>query len=85
MTQLSISKFILEIRELDDPESESGKAWFIDVLDPNGELLIDGAGVASRLASALTETGQGIAYLLDEAWNMPKAEGEGASNEPIKI
>jgi hypothetical protein len=76
MTQLSISKFILEIREVDDPESESGTAWFIDVLDPSGELLIDGAGVASSLSSAITETGQGIVYLLNEQWNMPKTEGE---------
>jgi len=70
MKHLSTSEFRLEIRELDDPSSESGRAWVVDVLDLRGEVLIEGAGVASGLPFAIEEAGREIAHLLADQWEM---------------
>ena len=70
MSHLSTSEFRLEIRELDDPSSESGRVWVVDVLDLRGEVLIESAGVASGLPFAIEEAGREIAHLLAEQWEM---------------
>lgn len=70
MTHLSTSKFILEIREFDDPESESGRAWVVDVLAEDGQVISEEAGVSSGLTFAIEEAGRDIAYHLADEWNM---------------
>jgi len=77
MSELSVTQFILEIREIDDELSESGRAWIVDVLRTNGDCVIEAAGVASGLPMAIGEAGNAIALLLADEWDMPKAkEGE---------
>lgn len=70
MEHLSTSEFRLEIREYDDPTSESGRAWVVDVLNSRGEVLIEGAGVSSGITFAIAEAGQEIAHYLADEWNM---------------
>lgn len=70
MEHLSTTEYRLEIREFNDPTSESGRAWVVDVLDLRGEVLIEGAGVASGLPFAIEEAGREIAHLLADEWNM---------------
>jgi hypothetical protein len=73
MEHLSTSEFRLEIRELSDPSSESGRAWVVDVLDLRGEVLIEGAGVASGLPFAIEEAGREIAHYLADEWNVTES------------
>jgi hypothetical protein len=70
MEHLSTTEYRLEIREFNDPTSESGRAWVVDVLDLRGEVLIESAGVASGLPFAIEEAGREIAHLLADEWNM---------------
>lgn len=70
ITHISTSKFILEIREFDDPESESGRAWVVDILDSGGQVIAEGAGVSSGLTFAIEEAGREIAHHLADEWNM---------------
>jgi hypothetical protein len=74
MSELSVTQFILEIRELDDKLSESGSAWVVHVLGTNGDCVIEAAGVASGLPMAIGKAGNAIALLLADEWDMPKAE-----------
>lgn len=70
MIEISQTPLRLDIREFDDPQSESGRAWVIDVLDLSGNVIIEGAGVASGVTFAIAEAGQQIAYYLAEQWEM---------------
>lgn len=70
MSELSRSYYRIDIRELDDKESDTGRAWVIDVLDLKGEVLIEAAGVASGLPAAIAEAGHAIALNLADQWEM---------------
>lgn len=70
MREISQTPLRIDIREFDDPYSESGRAWVIDILDLNGNVIIEGAGVASGVTFAITEAGQQIAHYLAEQWEM---------------
>jgi hypothetical protein len=73
MYELSRTYLRIDIRELDDPESESGRAWIVDVLDLTGEVVIESAGVASGIPSAIAEAGHAIALYLADQWEMTNA------------
>lgn len=68
MNQLSKSTFTLEVMELEDSESKSGRAWIIDILTPSGEVIVEGAGVASTLKQAMEEAGKEITLHLASQW-----------------
>jgi len=70
MEHQSTTAIRLEIREFYDPTSKSGRAWIVDLLDLKGEVIAEGAGVASDLPSAIKEAGGEIAHLLEEQWSM---------------
>jgi hypothetical protein len=60
MIELSESIYRISIREFEDMESESEKAWIVDLLDTNGNCIIEGAGVAGTLMAAMGEAGKAI-------------------------
>lgn len=70
MIEMSQTPLRIDIREFDDPQSESGRAWVIDILDLSGNVIIEGAGVSSGITFAIAEAGQQIAHYLAEQWEM---------------
>jgi hypothetical protein len=74
MNELSESSFTLNIREHHDSESDTQRIWVIDVLDLRGNVLIEGAGVASGLPLAIEKAGYQIAHLLADEWNLAREE-----------
>jgi hypothetical protein len=74
MSELSETIYRLSIREFEDMESASERAWVIDLLDTNGGLVIESAGVASTLMLAMGEAGKAITLHLASEWLIAKAE-----------
>ena len=74
MIELSETNYRLSIREFEDMESASERAWVVDVMDTNGGLVIENAGVASNLMLAMGEAGKAITLHLASEWLMAKAE-----------
>jgi hypothetical protein len=74
MIELSETVFRLSIREYEDKESESERAWIVDLLDTNGNCIIEGAGIAGTLMAAMGEAGKAITLHLANEWLMQGAE-----------
>jgi hypothetical protein len=74
MIELSESIYRISIREYEDLESESQRAWIVDLLDTNGSCIIEGAGVAGTLMKAMEEAGKAITLHLANEWLMQGAE-----------
>jgi hypothetical protein len=74
MQELSETIYRLSIREYEDKESESQRAWLIDLLDTNGNCIIEGAGVAGTLMAAMGEAGKSINLHLADEWLMARAD-----------
>ena len=68
MNHLSTTKYTLEIREFEDELSPSLRAWIVDVLDMQGDCVVEGAGVAPTLVLALEEAGKNIALEIADDW-----------------
>jgi hypothetical protein len=68
MNELSKSYFKLEVIENYDPESVSGRAWVIDLLTNEGEVILEQAGVAPTLMKAMEEAGREITLFLASQW-----------------
>jgi hypothetical protein len=67
MIELSETIYRISIREFEDKESESERAWVVDLLDTNGNCIIEGAGVAGTLMAVMEEAGKSITlHLADE-------------------
>ena len=49
MNELSETNYRISIREYEDMESESQRAWIVDLMDTNGNCIIEGAGVAGSI------------------------------------
>ena len=73
MIELSETIFRLSIREFEDKESESQRAWIVDLLDTSGNCIIEGAGVANTLMAAMGEAGKAITLHLTDEWLMQGA------------
>jgi hypothetical protein len=73
MIELSETIFRLSIREYEDKESESQRAWIVDLLDTSGNCIIEGAGIAGTLMAAMGEAGKAIALHLANEWLMQGA------------
>jgi hypothetical protein len=76
MIELSETIYRISIREFEDLESESQRAWIIDVLDTNGNCIIEGAGVAGTLIKSMEEAGKSITLQLANEWLMTRATME---------
>lgn len=74
MQELSETTYRLSIREFEDLESESERAWIVDLLDTNGGCIIEGAGVAGTLMKAMEEAGKAITLHLADEWLMARAD-----------
>ena len=74
MIELSETIYRLTIREFEDKESASERARIVDVMDTDGSLIIESAGVASTLVLAMKEAGEVITQHLASEWLMAKAE-----------
>jgi hypothetical protein len=74
MIELSETIYRISIREFEDMESASERAWVIDVMDTNGGLIIESAGVASTLMKSMEEAGKAITLQLADEWLMARAE-----------
>ena len=74
MIELSETIYRLTIREFEDKESASERAWIVDVMDTDGSLIIESAGVASTLMLAMKEAGEVITQHLASEWLMARAE-----------
>ncbi len=74
MIELSETIFRLSIREFEDKESESQRAWIVDLLDTGGNCIIEGAGIAGTLTAAMGEAGKAITLHLANEWLMQGAE-----------
>lgn len=73
MQELSETIYRLSIREFEDTESKSQRAWIVDLLDTSGNCIIEGAGVAGTLMKAMQEAGKAITLQLADEWLMAKA------------
>jgi hypothetical protein len=74
MIELSETNYRISIREYEDKESESERAWIVDLLDTRGNCMIEGAGVAGTLMKAMEEAGKAITLHLADEWLMARAE-----------
>lgn len=73
MIELSESIYRISIREYEDMESESERAWIVDLLDTSGNCIVEGAGVAGTLMKAMEEAGKAITLHLADEWLMARA------------
>jgi hypothetical protein len=72
MNELSETNYRISIREYEDMESESERAWIVDLMDTKGNCIIEGAGVASTLMAAMGEAGKAITLHLADEWLMER-------------
>jgi hypothetical protein len=72
MQELSETNYRISIREYEDMESESERAWIVDLMDTNGNCIIEGAGVAGTLMAAMGEAGNAITLHLADEWLMER-------------
>lgn len=68
MIELSESIYRISIREYEDLESESQRAWIVDLLDTSGNCIVEGAGVAGTLMKAMEEAGKAITLHIADEW-----------------
>lgn len=73
MNELSETNYRISIREFEDRQSVNERAWIVDLLDTNGNCIIEGAGVASTLMAAMAEAGKAITLHLVDEWLMERA------------
>lgn len=73
MIELSETNYRISIREFEDLQSESERAWVVDLLDTSGNCVIEGAGVAGTLMKAMEEAGKAITLQLADEWLMARA------------
>ena len=73
MFELSETIYRISIREYEDMESESERAWIVDLLDTSGNCIVEGAGVAGTLMKAMEEAGKAITLHLADEWLMARA------------
>lgn len=74
MIELSETIYRISIREFEDLQSESERAWIVDILDTTGNCIIEGAGVADTLTKAMEEAGKAITLHLADEWLMARAD-----------
>lgn len=74
MIELSETIYRISIREFEDLQSESERAWIVDLLDTSGNCVIEGAGVADTITKAMKEAGESITLHLSDEWSMARAE-----------
>ena len=74
MIELSETIYRISIREFEDLESDSQRAWIVDLLDTSGNCIIESAGVADTIAKAMEEAGKAITLHLANEWSMERAE-----------
>jgi hypothetical protein len=74
MIELSETIYRISIREFEDKESESERAWIVDLLDTSGNCIIEGAGVAGTLMKAMEEAGKTITLHLASEWVSERAD-----------
>ena len=74
MIELSETIYRISIREFEDKESKSERAWVVDLLDTNGNCIIEGAGVAGTLMAAMEEAGKSITLHLADEWQMERVD-----------
>jgi hypothetical protein len=74
MIELSETIYRISIREFEDLQSESERAWIVDLLDTSGNCIIEGAGVADTITKAMKEAGEAITLRLSDEWSMARAE-----------
>lgn len=74
MIELSETIYRISIREFEDKESVSERAWVVDLLDTNGNCIIEGAGVAGTLMAAMGEAGKAITLHLADEWLMERVD-----------
>lgn len=74
MIELSETIYRISIREFEDLQSESERAWIVDLLDTSGNYVIEGAGVADTITKAMKEAGEAITLHLSDEWSMARAE-----------
>jgi hypothetical protein len=74
MIELSETIYRISIREFEDLQSESERAWIVDLLDTSGNCVIEGAGVADTITKAMKEAGEAITLHLSDEWSMARAE-----------
>jgi len=74
MIELSETIYRISIREFEDKESESERAWIVDLLDTSGNCIIEGAGVAGTLMKAMEEAGKAITLHLASEWVSERAD-----------
>lgn len=72
INHLSTTEYKIEIREFEDTDSTSQRAWIVDLLDSSGNCIIEGAGVAGTLMEAMKEAGKNITLELANQWLMEK-------------
>lgn len=72
MTELSETLYRISIREYEDMESDSQRAWIVDLMDMQGNCIIEGAGVAGTLMKAMEEAGKAITLHLADEWLMAR-------------
>lgn len=68
MIELSETNYRISIREFEDKESESERAWIVDLLDTSGNCIIEGVGIANTLMNAMEEAGRSITWHLAKEW-----------------
>jgi len=74
MIELSETIYRISIREFEDKESESERAWVVDLLDTTGNCIIEGAGVAGTLMAAMEEACKSITLHLADEWLMERVD-----------
>ena len=74
MIELSETIYRISIREFEDLESDSQRAWIVDLLDTSGNCIIESAGVADTITKAMEEAGKAITLHLANEWSMERVE-----------
>jgi hypothetical protein len=74
MIELSETIYRISIREYEDKESESERAWIVDLLDTRGNCIIEGAGIADTLMKSMEEAGKAITLHLADEWLMERID-----------
>ena len=72
MIELNETIYRISIREFEDLQSESERAWIVDLLDTRGNCIIESAGVAGTLMKAMEEAGKAITLHLADEWLMAR-------------
>lgn len=74
MFELSETIYRISIREFEDLQSQSQRAWIVDLLDTSGNCIIEGAGVADTITKAMEEAGKAITLHVASEWLAARQE-----------